>query len=832
MSEVDQRGQFYLGRVHDLKAGKTTTEPVLYPARHLTTHAVLLGMTGSGKTGLGMILLEEALLQGLPVLAVDPKGDLANLLLTFPNLAPEDFAPWIDAERTEREGIPVEEAARQAAQRWQEGLEGWSIGVERIARLRQGAEINLFTPGSDAGLPVDVLHRFQPPDLDWDTYAEVLRERIEGLVTALLGLTGRGTDPLENPEHVLLSHIVEHAWRQGDSLDLAALIRLVQEPPIRQIGVFDLESFLPKKERMALARALNNVFAAPGFAAWREGVPLEVGDLLRTPEGRPRANIFYLPHLNDSERVFFITLLLEATRDWMATQTGTSDLRMILYFDEVFGFFPPHPANPPTKEPLMALIKQGRAAGLGVVLSTQNPADLDYKGLTNAGTWAVGTLRTERDKGRVLEGLEGAAATAGSGFDRSSLDKALGNLKSRVFLLHDIHADAPCFFHTRWAMSYLRGPLTRTQVRELTAETAPPPAASAATLSPPAPSIPAVTAASTPPTLPEGIPQVFLPASVSFEWALRRHEEDTSREILTQSRQRLYVPQLLALGTVYLSDEKKGVSQQETVVRLLDPAPPPTPVDWEAGQARIEAGDVSHDAVGDGAYTPPPAHLSQAGSYSGWRKSFAEYLYRNIRLTIWHNPALNLYGQAGETRRDFRLRCEKEAQAQRDVEAEKARATIERKMKSLQEKLRREQRELDEDQAELEARKREELLTIGESALNLLSGRRSSRLISTASRKRRMTKQAEADVKESHQAIEDMEKQLHELAAEWEEQAQEITTRWAETLEQIDEIEIAPRRKDVVVDFLGLAWVPVWEVETKDGGQLSLPGYEPSGGRS
>lgn len=832
MGGIDQRGQFYLGREYDLKAGAVTERSVLYPARHLTTHAVLLGMTGSGKTGLGITLLEEALLQGTPVLAVDPKGDLANLLLTFPDLAPEDFAPWVDAERARRDGHSVDEAATEDARRWREGLAQWGITPERIARLRRAAELAVFTPGSDAGVPVDVLHRFRTPDLDWGTYEEVLRERIEGLVTAVLSLAGREADPLESPEHVFLSHVVEHAWRAGDSLDLLTLIRLIQEPPIRQIGVFDLESFLPQKDRLALARALNNVFAAPGFEAWREGVPLAVGDLLRTPDDRPRASIFYLPHLNDTERAFFVTLLLEAVRDWMAAQTGTSDLRAILYFDEVFGFFPPHPANPPTKEPLMALIKQGRAAGLGVVLSTQNPADLDYKGLTNAGTWAVGTLRTDRDKARVLEGLEGATAAAGTGFDRRSLDRALGSLKPRVFLLHDVRADAPVFFHTRWAMSYLRGPLTRAQVRQLAGEAGrvereAPPAASPEAAPP---SRAELAPASGPPTLAADVPQVFLPAALTFEWALRGREAQTGEEILAHSRRLIYLPRVLALGTVYLNDERRGVRHQETVARLVVPPAPPAPLDWSAGEIELAADSLSQEPVGEGTYVPVEPHLSKAANYGRWGKSFAEYLYRNIRLTLWHNPALKVYGEVGESRRDFRVRCEREVRAGRDAEAGKARAAIETKMKRLQERLRREQRELAGDQAEAEGRKREELLGWGESALNLLTGRRPSYMISRASRKRRMTKQAQADVDESIQVIEDLETQLEDMAAEWETQAEEINARWAAKLEEIAEVEVAPRRADVLVDFCGLAWVPVWEVETKDGRRLTLQAYEPGAG--
>lgn len=828
MGEIEQKGAFYLGREYDLKAGEVTDRSVFYPARHLTTHAVFLGMTGSGKTGLGLILLEEALLQGIPIIAIDPKGDVTNLLLPFPSLSPEAFEPWVDAERAQRKGLTVQQAAEQAADLWRNGLSDWGIEPDRLARLREGAEFVLYTPGSKAGVPVNVLHRFDPPALDWETHEETLRDRIQGLVTALLSLVGREADPLQSPEHVLLSLIVEHVWRSGQGLDLPTLIRLIQQPPVRQVGVFDLESFLPEKERTSLARALNNIFASPGFEVWREGAPLEIGPMLRTDDGRPRANIFYLPHLGDPERYFFVTLLLEAVRDWMAAQSGTSDLRAILYFDEVFGFFPPHPANPPTKQPLMALIKQGRAAGLGVVLSTQNPADLDYKGLTNAGTWAVGTLRTDRDKARVLEGLEGATQAAGAGFDRASLDKAITGLRSRVFLLHDIRADKPVFFHTRWAMSYLRGPLTRAQVRQLVGEkTQEQPAAvgpSPATPPPPPAPTPAEPTSSVPPTLPSSVPQIFLPAAETFEWALRQHEERTGREIVVRSKRLIYQPRLLAVGTVYLEDERKGVRHQEMVARLVEPPPPPASVNWEEGEVTLDLDDLSHEPVGEGAYLPVPAHMTRATAYKRWTRAFSEYLYRNVRLTIWHNPALKLYGKVGETRRDFRIRCEKEARERRDAEIAKAKKAMDKKMQRVQERLRREQRELAEDQAELEARKREELLTLGESVLGFLTGRR-SRVLSTASRKHRLTKQAEADVRESEEAIKDLEAQLKALAEEWQEEVEEINDRWAATLEEIEVVEIAPRRRDVVVDYCGLAWVPEWEVETEDGGQVRLAAW-------
>ncbi len=853
----DQKGKLYLGREYDLKKGEVTEAPVLYQARHLTTHAVILGMTGSGKTGLGIILLEEVLLQGIPVLILDPKGDICNLLLTFPDLRPEDFTPWVDLEGARRRGLTVEEYGTEVARKWQDGLADWDITGERIARLRQAAEFTVFTPGSGAGQPVDVLHFFDTPDLDWEEHEEALRERIGGIVSALLGLVGVEADPLQSPEHILLARIVEHVWRAGDPLNLPTLIRLLQKPPFQQVGVFELETFFPEKDRFALARSLNNLIAAPGFETWQEGVGLDVKSLLYAEDGRPRASIFYLAHLNDAQRLFFITLFLEAVRDWLRAQSGTTDLRALLYFDEVFGYFPPYPINPPTKTPLLALVKQGRSAGLGVVLATQNPADLDYKGLTNAGTWAVGSLRAERDKARVLEGLEGAVSEAGATLDRRTMDQALGSLRSRVFLFHDIHAGPPLFFHTRWAMSYLRGPLTRKQVQRL-ADLVPSPsfavaveeegegdaAETAAAVEPAAmpaapnggrretekekgaADSPFAGLSADPATLPPDVPQLFLPPTVTFEWALRSYEEEEGRSVLAQERQVVYTPHLLAMGTVRTLDRKRDVDHQKVVARLIQPGEGPLKVDWEEGAVELDREALSPRPMGEGFYAPVPATLARSRDLRQLEKDFSDYLYYNISTTIWYNTALDLYGQVGESRRDFRVRCEAEARRQRDEEVEKARARMDKEMERVQKKLRREQRELAADQKELEARKREELLTLGESALNLLTRRRSSAMISRSSRKRTLTKKAEADVEESLEAIDDLEGQLEVLKAQWEEQVEEISDRWAETLEQVDEFEVTPRRADVTVEFCGLAWTPTWRVMLEGGGPLELPALE------
>ena len=433
----------------------------------LTTHAVIVGMTGSGKTGLGIVLLEEALARGIPALILDPKGDMGNLALTFPDLAAASFEPWIDESTARDAGLSVGEYAEQTATRWKEGLAASGIGPERIQALRDAAEVTLYTPGSEAGVPLNVIGSLDAPTLSWDEDEETIRDEIEGTVTSLLGLVGIDADPLGSREHVLIANLLEHSWRAGKSLDLGSLINQIQTPPLRKLGVFDVDTFMPPKERTELAMRLNALVASPSFAAWGRGPALDPRVLLRTEEGKPRAAVIYLAHLSDQERQLVVTLVLSRLITWMHEQPGTSELRALVYLDEVFGFAPPT-AAPPSKKPILTLMKQARAFGIGMVVATQNPVDLDYKAMANAGSWFIGRLQTENDKARVLEGLRSAAG----GVDVGKLDKAIGGLEQRQFLLQSAHRAEPVLFSTRWAMSFLRGPLTKDQIEILTPDEA------------------------------------------------------------------------------------------------------------------------------------------------------------------------------------------------------------------------------------------------------------------------------------------------------------------------------------------------------------------------
>jgi hypothetical protein len=429
MAEYEKLGAFYLGRGYDLENSRVRDEDLLYDGKDLTTHAVCVGMTGSGKTGLCVTLLEEAALDGIPAIAIDPKGDLGNLLLNFPQLRPADFLPWVDPAEAARDGRTPQEHARWTADLWRRGLAKWGQSGDRIARLREAADLQIYTPGGNAGIPLTVLRSLAAPPPQMAGDEDALRERTLSVVSGLLALAGVDADPIRSREHILLSVLIDRAWREGRDLDLASLIREIQSPPLEQLGVLDLESFFPSKDRFELAMTLNNLLASPAFSAWSQGEPLDVGRLLYTEEGKPRIAIVSIAHLSDAERMFLVTILLNEVVAWMRTQPGTGSLRALLYMDEVFGYFPPT-ANPPSKTPMLTLLKQARAYGLGVVLATQNPVDLDYKGLSNAGTWFLGRLQTERDKARVIEGLEGASAAAGAGFDRARIERILAGLGS------------------------------------------------------------------------------------------------------------------------------------------------------------------------------------------------------------------------------------------------------------------------------------------------------------------------------------------------------------------------------------------------------------------
>jgi hypothetical protein len=614
MSDFEQRGSFYMGREYDLQAVAVVGEKVLYDANDLTTHAVCVGMTGSGKTGLCLSLIEEAALDGIPVIAIDPKGDLGNLLLAFPELRPSDFQPWIDPAVAVQKGVSIEQLAEQTAATWRDGLGEWGIAPDRIARFNAAVDKVIYTPGSSAGVPLTVLKSFRAPPAvvvdDTDTYNDLLQSTTQ----SILALVGIDADPVQSREAILVSNILNHAWHAGRDLGLSELIHDIQKPPFAKVGIVDLENFLPAKERLQLGMKINNLLASPSFASWLEGEALDVQSLLYTADNKPRLSILSISHLNDAERMFFVTILLNEVLGWMRSQPGTGSLRAILYMDEVFGYFPPS-ANPPSKRPMLTLLKQARAFGLGVVLATQNPVDLDYKGLSNAGTWFLGRLQTERDKMRVIEGLESLDNQSGTTFDRATTDKMLSSLRGRVFLVKNVHQGAPTVMHTRWAMSYLRGPLTRDQIRTLMLDR------KAVT----AEANPTIAASRRPASSNQARPMLSGTIVERF-WPMRRMPTETSTVE--------YQPALFCEVTL-----PAGTQQNLLVRRELSPQLPS--MLWE-GAALLEAPSTWDTEPYSGSqFQTLAAQLTNDKSYKIWRNELEDWIKKQHRTLRDMGATLN-----------------------------------------------------------------------------------------------------------------------------------------------------------------------------------------------
>jgi hypothetical protein len=807
VNEIEGLGSFYLGKPYDVEAKALKDGYVLYDSKDLTTHAVCVGMTGSGKTGLCVGVIEEAALDGVPSIVIDPKGDLADLMLTFPALRPEDFRPWINEDDAAKAGASPDDFAKSQAEMWAKGLADWGQDGARIQRLRDAADFAIYTPGSDAGLPVSVLGSFAPPADRSD--AEAVGDQIGAIATGLLALLGIDADPIKSREHILLSSILGAAWANGQALDIAALIAQIQQPPFAKIGVLDLDSFYPQKDRFELALALNNLLAAPGFQLWMQGVPLDVGQLLRSDAGKPRVAIFSIAHLSDAERMFFVTLLLNAVLSWMRGQSGTTSLRALLYMDEIFGYFPPT-AEPPSKKPLLTLLKQARAFGLGVVLATQNPVDLDYKGLSNAGTWLIGRLQTDQDKQRVLDGLEGASGQGG--LDRAQLEKLISALGNRVFLLNNVHENAPEVFQTRWTMSYLRGPLSRPQIAALmtplkAAMPAPAatPAAAAATpvgtataaAAPAAAAPPPLSAAATPPALPSGVSPAYLPL----------------RGAAPAGGSLAYVPMLLGGARVRLLDTKNQVDETIENTRLAAFANGPVPVDWSsAADVAIAVADLeSTPREGCAFHELPPAARAAKG-YARWSKDYADWLYQTQTVTLLRSKAQKLVSHNGESEADFRARLAQGAREGRDSKADALRAKYDAKVAALQQKLHTAQQAVDREENQERGAGLQTAVSVAGSILGGFLGRKSvsAGSITTVARGAGRVAQQHDDVKRAEENVTRLQAQLSELEASFAQDAAGMGADGAAT-EQLDSVLIRPKKADIDVTLVTLAFAPHWQ---------------------
>jgi hypothetical protein len=815
MQDFEKLGVLYLGRPYDLAKKKPKDGWLLYDSKDLVTHAVCVGMTGSGKTGLCLALLEEAAIDGIPAIIIDPKGDLSNLLLTFPDLQPKDFLPWINEDDARKKGVSPADYAAQQAETWKNGLASWGQDGERIQRLKDAADFAIYTPGSNAGIPISILKAFSAPPLDIVEDSELLHDQILSTVSSLLGLVDIDADPLQSPPHILISTILESAWQKGQALDLIPLIQQIQTPPFSRLGALDLESFYPSRERFELAKRLNNLLAAPSFQTWMEGDDLDIDHMLHAQQGKPRHAIFSIAHLNDAQRMFFVSLLLNQIVAWTRRQSGTTSLRALIYMDEIFGYFPPV-QNPPSKLPLLTLLKQARAFGVGVVLATQNPVDLDYKGLANTGTWFIGRLQTERDKARVLEGLEGASAGAGRKFDRQDMKQTLAGLGTRIFLMNNIHEDEPVVFETRWCLSYLRGPLTRGQIKTLMDEakdkdrkakskgreargngqgTAIPSDALNAAPSP--------SPRNSRPILSPEIRQYFLPLRST---ALRNHTL-------------VYQPMLLGAADVRFIDAKTRVDTTQHSTWLIPLTEAPMPVDWDdAVQTDIPLSELEQAPESSATFSPPPSAAGNAKSYEAWSKDFSSWLYRTRKVDILKSPSLKQLSKPGEPERDFRVRLQQAGREQRDQEIARLRKSYAPKIAALEEHIRLAEQAKAREAQQAKAAYVQTAISVGATLLGAFLGRKTiststiGRATTAARGVGRSIKEAQ-DAARAGDTIEALQTQLQDLEAQFKTDTNAVAVKMDPLTETLETISIKPNKSNIAVNLLALVWAPHWQDE-------------------
>lgn len=830
MTDFETLGAFYLGKQFDIASRKRSEDFVLYDSKDLTTHAVIVGMTGSGKTGLGITVIEEALIDRIPVIAIDPKGDLGNLALQFPSLAPADFRPWVDAQQASNAGLTVDAYAEQQANLWRDGLAQWGEDGARIQRLRDAADVTIYTPGSTAGRPISILQAFSAPPPAVREDSEAFRDRIDATATSVLALLGVQGDPMSSREHILLANLLSTVWSEGRDLDLPGMISGIQTPPFTMVGVMPLDSVFPPKDRLALAMKLNNLLAAPGFQVWMQGEPLSTANLLYSETGKPRCSVVCIAHLNDDERMFFVTMLLADILAWIRTQPGTGSLRAILYIDELFGYMPPV-ANPSSKVLLLTLLKQARAFGLGIVLSTQNPVDLDYKGLSNTGTWFIGRMQTERDKARVMEGLEGASN--GGAFDRAAMEASIAGLGKRVFLMHSVHENEPTTFETRWTMSYLAGPMTREQIKTITAQTmlnatgtatgsanagtntnadvnvggssgsgaqqtgfgSTAGMVAAAARSTTGGGMASLDASTTKhaPVLPGDVPQYFIP--------LARNTENIT-----------YNPGIVGVADVTFTSAKYNVTEQRRVVLLATVNDGPIALDWaDAERLDIDPSSLEGSPRNNASFGEVPRLAATGKSYPVWGRSLQKWIVTNEVVTLLRSPGTGETSKPGETERDFRIRLQVTSREQRDVQIEKLRGKYATRLSALQERMRKAEQAVTREESQASKAKMDTLISVGSAVLGAIFGRGkigagTINKVGTAARGAGRVAQQSSDITRAGETVQALTAQNDELERALQGEIDAIGASFDAQSENLEQVVIKAKTSDVVVPLVALAW--------------------------
>jgi hypothetical protein len=813
IDDYEKLGIFYLGKKYNIESKTKEDQMVLYESKDLLTHAVCVGMTGSGKTGLCMVLLEEAIIDGIPLIIIDPKGDISNLLLTFPHLNAESFLPWINEQDAIKKGLSLEEYAKNQSETWKKGISDWNQQEERIERLHNSANFRIYTPGSNSGIPVSILKSFSSPSKEILEDSELLRERIDNTVTSLLTLAGIKANP-QSREHILISTILNNVWSAGKDFDLAGLIKAILEPPMTKVGVLDIESFFPSKDRFELVMSLNNLLASPNFSAWMDGVALDIGNMLYDKNGKPNVSIFSISHLNDNERMFFITLLLNQILSWVRAQSGTTSLRSILYIDELYGYLPPV-SNPPSKQPLMTLLKQARAFGLGVLLATQNPVDLDYKGLSNTGTWFIGRLQTEQDRDKVLDGLVGVSQNGNKIDNRKKIEQLISGLDNRIFLLNNTHEDELEILQTRWALSYLRGPLVKDQIKQLMA-----PIKNSEDFF--------VTKTKLEDLVEPNVSKIDLNNTDTKMASKNNKDKDMkgqpilSPEIIqyfiptsflkTKNPNELfYKPMIIGAVSLNFANSKLDVDVIKNLTFITPVTDESIPVDWmNSQQIEIDIKNLQKNPDGVN-FMELPLEASKPANYESWKKDFLDWLYRNQKLNLFKVKNLKETSKVNESERDFKIRIDTLIREVRDDMTQKLRQKYASKMRSLQEKIQRAESVVRLQQEQAQQQKIQTAFSLGSTLIGAFMGRKVTRYSSRNSsdvmrRVSRITKEKN-DVDKALQILQTYQQQFLDLENEFKAEVIEIENK-IKDLNELETITIKLDKKDISLKLLSLTWVP------------------------
>lgn len=770
----EKLGLFYLGKDID------DEELTLYKSKYLNTHAAIIGMTGSGKTGLGIGLIEEAALDNIPAIIIDPKGDMGNLALTFPNMQAEDFQPWIDASDAANNGMSVTAMAAQTATMWREGIASYHQSLERVATLHN-VPLKIYTPGSSAGLSINVLGSFSAPSAEVVNDPDTFSALINATTSSLLSLINIEADSLSSKEFLLLSNLFKHFWLQGEDLTLEALIGHITTPPFHKIGVLPLQSFYPQNKRLELAMLFNNVLSSVSFSSWIEGEALDIQNLLYDANGNAKITIFSIAHLNDSQRMFFVTLLLNRFIDWMRSQRGASTLKALLYMDEIFGFFPPS-KNPPSKEPMLLLLKQARAFGVGIILSTQNPVDLDYKGLSNIGTWFIGKLQTQQDIAKVIDAL----ASKIKDMSKRDIADKIASLKGRTFFLKSAHEDTVRIFTTRWVLSYLKGPLSKSDIRTLMRSEKTP------SQELPPPSIRQTATAQNRPILSELIPQYYHDTSL---------QDDTP-----------FHPVLVAEAKVRFVSQRRGIDETQTLTCKLALEAQYHEILWEnADEVPLPWTQFTTNTKGSAMFVPLPEVIMNMKNFKALERSFKEYLYRTKRLELFTCKLLKSESKPHESLRDFKVRLQDLLNEKKAHKLEILQKRYEKKIATLQKRLDRAVAKLEKEESDVSAKTTDTILAVGLGIFGALFGRKT--LSSTTLRKGasaiksggRILKER-ADVKAAVKTVESIEDDISRMQEELEQKVDQLEATFLLQNYPIEPRIITPRKMDVLVNKVALLW--------------------------